>query len=648
MPAPPANPSATDRFRAILKEYWGYPDFRGIQLDIIRSIADGKDTLGLMPTGGGKSVTFQVPALAMPGTCLVVTPLIALMKDQVAHLRRRGIKAAAIYSGQSHDDILRHLDNCILGSYKFLYVSPERLASPLFLNKVRRMQVCFIAVDEAHCISQWGYDFRPSYLQIAAIRQILPDAPVLALTATATRRVVDDIQAQLAFRQKNVHRMSFDRPNLRYVVRRTEDKPAELLHILRSVPGAAIVYTRSREGCRDVARMLDKEGISALHYHAGLTNVDKDVRQRAWQEGETRVMVATNAFGMGIDKADVRLVVHLDPPDSVEAYFQEAGRAGRDGQTAYAVLLYGRRDHTTMLRRIPETYPDLDFIRRIYDELAYFFQLALGDGHGVTYEFSMERFCADFRHFPTPVNGALAILTRAGYIRYREEEDSASRLMFLLDRDELYRLRRTGPEADAVLRAVLRTYGGVFSDYVFIDERVLARQANLTEGQVYEALKLLTHQRVLHYVPRKRVPHVTYVQRRVESHRLRFPAEVYADRRRQYEERIHAILAYADGDDTCRSRFLLSYFDDPAATDCGHCDVCWAQEHPAPDCRPLAARLLDLLSDGKPRRPDELRIDGVSGETWREALQYLADEEKIVCRDGFYSLFPEACNPIPR
>jgi len=622
-------------FRDILKTYWGHDDFRGIQLDIIRSIASGKDTLGLMPTGGGKSITFQVPALAMPGICLVVTPLIALMKDQVAHLRERGIKAAAIYSGMTHDDILRQLDNCILGDYKFLYISPERLATPLFLNKVCRMRVSFLTVDEAHCISQWGYDFRPAYLRIADMRQVLPDAPVLALTATATRRVVDDIQAQLAFREGRVFRMGFERKNLCYVVRRTEDKEQELLHILRSVPGSAIVYTRSRNGTRDTAHMLEGEGIPALFYHAGLTDMDKDVRQRAWQEGETRVMVATNAFGMGIDKPDVRLVVHLDPPDSIEAYFQEAGRAGRDGQTAYAVLLYGKHDHATMLRRIPDTYPDIPFIRKVYDELAYYFQLAMGDGYGVTYEFDLDKFSNAFRHFPTTVSSALAILTRAGYIDFREEDDTASRLMFLLDRDELYALRRTGPEAEAVLRAVLRTYGGVFSDYVHIDERIVARQAKLTEEQVYEALKLLTHQRVLHYVPRKRTPRLTYAMRRIESRHLRFPPMVYENRRRQFEEQIHAILDYAEADDTCRSRYLLRYFDDDSADDCGHCDVCWAHRREQPDYRRAAEALMRILADGKPHRPDELRLDGYTSETRSMALQYLVAEELATWRDGF-------------
>ena len=630
----PGEPVGDDLFRRLLRGYWGYEDFRGIQLDIIRDIVAGRDTLGLMPTGGGKSIAFQIPALAMPGMCLVVTPLIALMKDQVEHLRMRGIKATAIYSGLSHDDVLRHLDNCVLGGYKFLYVSPERLASPIFQTKLRRMKVSFITVDEAHCISQWGYDFRPAYLQIAELRKLVPDAPVLALTATATRRVVEDIQCRLAFAEHNVHRMSFARPNLRYVVRTTENKEGELLHILRSVEGSAIVYTRSRQGTKDVARMLKDEGVSALYYHAGLTNLDKDVRQQAWQSGETRVMVATNAFGMGIDKPDVRLVIHLDPPDSVEAYFQEAGRAGRDGLTAYAVLLFGRHDRATMLRRVPETFPERDFVRRIYDELAYFFQLAVGDGFRVTYEFRLEKFCTTYRHFPTPVASALSLLEQSGYITYREEDDSVSRVMFLLNRDELYRLYRMGAEADKVLHCLLRRYAGIFAEYVFISEKEMAQHTELSETQVYEVLKALNHQRILHYVPRKRVAHITYQTRRVDSSELNIPEAVYEERKQQYEDRIRAMLDYAGGEEVCRSRYLLDYFDDRAAADCGRCDVCLSRRETQVEPSALLKRFLQVLSDGRPHRPSELRSDGCSAEVRQAAMELLMCEEGVVMRDG--------------
>ncbi len=625
-------------FADILRRHWGHASFRGIQEDIIRSIAAGHDTLGLMPTGGGKSITFQVPALTMDGLCLVVTPLIALMKDQVANLRRRGIQAAAIYSGQSREEILKHLDNAVFGAYKFLYVSPERLSSDIFLKKLNRIRVSFITVDEAHCISQWGYDFRPAYLAIAEIRKVLPDAPVLALTATATERVAEDICLQLGFREgSNVFRMSFARKNLHYIVRHTEDKAAELIHILNSVPGSAIVYTRSRRGTKEVAKLLCDNGFTALYYHAGLTNVEKDVRQREWQEGATRVMVATNAFGMGIDKSDVRLVVHMDLPDSIEAYFQEAGRGGRDGKTAYAVLLYNRHDHTKMVRRIPETFPDKDYIRNVYDHLAYYFQLALGDGFRVNYEFNLERFCVVYKFFPTTVVSALNILTRAGYIDFREEEESTSRLMFIVDRDELYRFHRLDCRADDVLRAILRTYGGVFSSYVYIDEDLLGHSCDLSAHEVYETLVRLTHLRIIHYVPRKSTPYITYLTRRVDGKDLLLTKEVYEERKQDYEARVHAILSYAESEDTCRSRLLLEYFGERGSDDCRRCDVCLSRSK---DYRPpfeqLAEQFRKILADGKPHRPEELAYDGYSSEARRAALDLLSANGEILLRDGFF------------
>lgn len=610
-------------FRDILRQHWGYDDFRGIQLDIIESIAAGTDTLGLMPTGGGKSITFQVPSLAMEGLTLVITPLVALMKDQVDHLRRRGIGAACLHAAQSHDEQLKHLDNSLYGAYKFLYVSPERLASELFIAKVQRMKINFITVDEAHCISQWGYDFRPAYLQIAAIRAVLPGVPVLALTATATPRVVDDICAQLGFdpQRHRVFRMSFARPNLRYVVRRTEDKEAELLHILNHVPGAAIVYTRSRRGTTDRARLLREHGVSAINYHAGLSSVDKDVRQRAWQEGETRVMVATNAFGMGIDKPDVRLVVHLDLPNSVEAYFQEAGRAGRDGRTAYAVLLCDSGDRTRMLRRIPEAFPPREFVNQIYEELGSYFQLAVGDGEGTTFEFSLERFCTAFRHFPTVTVSALNLLTRAGYILFREEDDNASRLLFLTRRDELYALPRLPEAAEEVLQHVLRNYSGFFADYVYIDEELIGQSCGRTATEVYESLKMLNRQRILHYIPRKNIPHITYTLRRLTSANL--PRSVYEERRDDYIARINAMLGYIADDSTCRSRYLLNYFSDPSATDCGHCDVCISRRKEEPEPDNLAQRYLQLVAEQAPLPSDRLPLLDCTPDTRERVLQAL-------------------------
>jgi len=563
-----------DDFKKILKKYWGYDDFRGIQREIIESILAGHDTLGLMPTGGGKSITFQVPALAQEGTCIVITPLIALMKDQVQHLRSRGIKAAAIYTGLSHDQILQTLENAVFGAVKLLYVSPERLSSELFRQKVRHMKVCFICVDEAHCISQWGYDFRPSYLAIADIRSLVPDVPVLALTATATPEVVDDIQDRLHFREKCVFRMSFERKNLAYVVRPTINKEQQLIHILQRVPGSAIVYVRSRQRTKEYADLLCKMGIKATFFHAGLDNSVKDQRQHEWQQDHVRVMVATNAFGMGIDKPDVRVVVHIDCPDSIEAYFQEAGRAGRDGQKAYAVLLYEENDKMKLRKRIADTFPDKDYIREIYDQLAYFYQVAVGSGYNATFEFPVERFCQTYRHFPIPTISALNILTRAGYIDFRDEDEAQARVMFLLGRDDLYRLRDNEPQEDAVIVALLRTYTGLFQDYAYIDEGIIAQQCNLTPQQVYAILISLSQKRILSFIPQKHIPFIRYSQRREDSRHLVFPHDVYDDLKARYTQHIEKMIEYATSHLVCRSRLLLRYFGETRSDDCGMCDVC--------------------------------------------------------------------------
>lgn len=624
-------------FSKILRDYWGYESFRGIQEDIIQSIASGYDTLGLMPTGGGKSVTFQVPALAMDGLCIVITPLIALMKDQVHNLRHRGIPAVAIYSGVERAKQLQYLDNCVYGGPKFLYISPERLSSEMFQTKLRHMRVCFVTVDEAHCISQWGYDFRPAYLEIANIRKILPEVPVLALTATATPEVADDIMSQLHFREDgNCFRMSFERKNLSYVVRRTEDKEGELIHILRSVPGSAIVYTRSRQNTRDVAKMLKSEGITAMYYHAGLTNVDKDVRQKAWLDGEARVMVATNAFGMGIDKPDVRLVVHMDAPDSIEAYFQEAGRAGRDGERAYAVLLYGGRDSVKLRQRIPDNFPEPEYIRDVYEHLAYFFEIPMGGAEGRTFEFNIERFCSVFHYFPVPMTSALQLLTRAGYIEFSEAEESVSRVLFLMRRDELYQIAYLEPVQETVMQTLLRNYSGLFSDYVFIEEERLARAAGLTADEVYHALKQLNFERILHYVPRKNVPRIKYVRRRVEKESIAFPYNIYERRRESFVERVKSVIGYCEDDATCRSRYMLAYFGETDAHDCGHCDVCLSSSRTKPVS--LKTRILHDMKDGKPRRPDEVRYVGVRMDLLLDAFRELADEGKIELRDGYFVL----------
>ena len=622
-------------YKSILKQYWGYEDFRGIQEEIIASIGKGEDTLGLMPTGGGKSVTFQVPALAKPGLCLVITPLIALMKDQVQHLRARGIKAVAVYSGMTREEIIVALENCIFGDYKFLYISPERLDTEVFQAKLRSMKVSMITVDESHCISQWGYDFRPAYLKIADVRKLLPGVPVLALTATATPEVVKDIQLRLAFRRENVFRMSFERKNLAYIVRRTEDKAGELIHILSQVAGSAIVYTRNRKRTKEVSLFLNQHGISATFYHAGLDNDTKDQRQKGWQDGTFRVMVATNAFGMGIDKPDVRLVIHIDFPDSPEAYFQEAGRAGRDGQKAYAVLLYAQADKTILKKRIGDTFPEKDYIRQVYEHINYYYQMAMGDGRGCTFAFNIDEFCQNFKHFPVRVDSALKILTRAGYLEYTDEQDNASRLIFTLRRDELYRINENNPDTEHLLRVILRSYTGVFSDYAYISEEILARRSGLTRQQVYDTLILLTKRHVLHYIPGKKTPYIIYTRERQNT--VVLSKEVYEDRKDSYEKRIHAMLDYAESDGKCRSRMLLRYFGEKNGHNCGQCDVC-LEKHASGlrkgEYEDIAHGIFSLLAEAS-RIPQEI-IHALPFEEEKilKSLAYLLAEEQIIQKEG--------------
>ena len=624
-------------YKSILKQYWGYDSFRGIQEEIISSIGEGRDTLGLMPTGGGKSITFQVPALARPGLCLVITPLIALMKDQVQNLRRRGIKAIAVYSGMTREEIIVALENCIFGDYKFLYISPERLDTEIFQAKLRSMKVSLITVDESHCISQWGYDFRPAYLKIADVRKLLPGVPILALTATATPEVVKDIQARLAFRQENVFRMSFERKNLAYIVRRTEDKAGELIHILTQVPGSAIVYTRNRKRTKEVSLFLSQHDISATFYHAGLNNDTKDQRQKGWQDGTFRVMVATNAFGMGIDKPDVRLVIHLDFPDSPEAYFQEAGRAGRDGQKAYAVLLYAQGDKTILKKRVGDTFPEKDYIRQVYEHIHYYYQMAMGDGRGCTFAFNIEEFCQRFKHFPVRVDSALKILTRAGYLEYTDEQDNASRLIFTLRRDELYRINENNPDTENLLRIILRSYTGLFSDYAYINEETLALRSGLTRQQVYDTLILLTKRHILHYIPGKKTPYIIYTRERQEAGRIVLSKEVYEDRKQSYERRVKAMLDYADTDDRCRSRMLLEYFGERNEHNCGQCDVCLAKHKSGlrqGEFEDITQAILSLLAEA-PRMPqDVIHLLAYDEDKILKALTFLLSEEQIMQKEG--------------
>ena len=621
----------------ILHKYWGYPDFRGIQREIIESIGAGKDTLGLMPTGGGKSLTFQVPALAQEGVCIVITPLIALMKDQVEHLRHKGIAAAAIYSGMSRDAIVTTLENCIFGGVKLLYISPERISSDLFQIKLKHMKVSFITVDEAHCISQWGYDFRPSYLQIAVIRKLVPNVPILALTATATPDVIDDIQERLGFTEKNVFRMSFERKNLVYVVRQAEDKEAEMVHILQSIPKTAIVYCRSRKRTKEIAQLLMQYGISATWYHAGLEPAVKDQRQSEWQHDKVRVIVATNAFGMGIDKADVRVVIHMDCPSSLEAYFQEAGRAGRDGQKAYAVLLYNGHDNRTLQKRVEDTFPPKEYVQQVYEHLAYFYQIGVNSGEGCTFEFPIDKFCATFKHFPIRANAALILLQRAGYIDYEPNPDNNARVRFLLRRDDLYRLDSLSEKENDVVISLLRNYGGLFTDYGYVDESYIAQEAGLDRNQTYMVLVNLSKKRIIDFIPRKSIPLISYKRDRVDGSDVILDKSVYEERKEQFQKSINSVINYAQNDRVCRSRQLLYYFGEKKSVDCEQCDVCLSHSHHDDHNQQeeIKEKLLAMVADGERHHVTEVRQLDEDWDMVTKVMKELMDEEQLLM-DGSY------------
>ena len=627
-----------NKYQEILKQYWGYDSFRDLQEEIITSIGEGKDTLGLMPTGGGKSITFQVPALAQSGLCIVITPLIALMKDQVQNLRKRGIKALAIYSGMTRQEIVTALENCIFGDYKFLYISPERLDTEIFRIKLRSMKVSMITVDESHCISQWGYDFRPAYLKIAEIRELLPGVPVLALTATANPEVVKDIQSRLNFREENVFRMSFERKNLAYIVRKTDNKTGELLHILKRIDGSAIIYVRNRRRTKEITELLMQEGITADFYHAGLDNAVKDLRQKRWQNGEIRVMVATNAFGMGIDKPDVRIVLHIDLPDSPEAYFQEAGRAGRDGLKAYAVILYAKSDKMTLHKRVADTFPEKEYILQVYEHLQYYYQMAMGDGFQCIREFNLEEFCRKFKYFPVPVDSALKILTQAGYLEYTDEQDNASRILFTIRRDELYKLREMGTEAETLIQTILRSYTGVFTDYAYISEDTLAIRTGLTRQQIYNILVTLTKRRIVDYIPHKKTPYIIYTRERLELRYLHIPASAYEERKARYEARIKAMEEYVTSESVCRSRMLLRYFGEKNEHNCKQCDVCLNRHEtdclPEDSFREMRKQILELLTRKSLPPAGIANAIEAEREDISRVIQYLLEEGELKMQDG--------------
>lgn len=620
----------TERYAEVLHKVWGYDSFRGIQLDIIQSIGSGRDTLGLMPTGGGKSITFQVPALCMEGTCLVVTPLIALMKDQVRELKARGIRATAIHSNMSHDLSLAALDNCILGGYKFLYLSPERLKNQVFLKKIQHLKLSFITIDEAHCISQWGYDFRPSYLEIAKFREENPDVPVLALTATATPEVVIDIQRQLNFKEENVFRMSYRRENLSYWVEKVNDSYQRLKELLRLQEGSVIIYMRNRQKCQMLAEQLCKDDIKATFYHAGLRGWEKDERQESWLKDETRVMVATNAFGMGINKPDVRMVFHITLPDSIEEYFQEAGRAGRDGQPARSYILLEGHELSSLQRRPAHAFPPIATVQDIYEKLCWFHQIAVGDGYMVTRNLDAERFCRAYHVFPTTLNSVLSLLQNAGYIELSTPDGGTSLLRILATRNAL--LSHCGREEERMLTSMFRNYGGLFVDYMRIDEALIATETELTQDYIYKTLSDMNRRGLVHYIPAKHTPTLTYLHRRVEKEDIVLPAHVYAERLKVFQRRIDAMYQYCARVDECRSRMLLAYFGETKSEDCGICDVCSEGSTPVNDEEAIRQHILQQLQNG-PLAPSELMTAPFDADLFWNVLNIMYRNEEVWLKD---------------
>ena len=563
-----------DIYQQILEKYWGYSEFLPLQYEIIKSTGEGKDTLGLMPTGGGKSITFQVPAMAKEGICLVITPLIALMKDQVEKLCQRDIRAIAVHSGMSREEIDVTLDNAIYGNYKFLYLSPERLGTEIFRVRIEKMNVNLIAVDEAHCISQWGYDFRPSYLRIVDLRNYLPGVPVLALTATATPEVCEDIQEKLKFRSKNLFRMTFERKNLVYTVREAEDKLKYILRLVNKLPGSGIIYTRNRKKTKDLSDYLGKNSINCDYYHAGLTHPVRSRKQEEWMKGKNRIIIATNAFGMGIDKPEVRFVIHLDPPDSLEEYFQEAGRAGRDNNPAHAILLYNTGDRISFQKRISVNFPEPDVIRQIYRALGNFFQIPVGSAKDMVFDFNIAEFASRYKLSILTIFSSLKLLQLEGYLEVTEEIFNPSRIKFLTSRDNLYRFQVENADYDSFIKLLMRTYTGVFTEFVTIYEDSLAMRAHVKAENIVEYLKKLNALSIIRYLPQKKTPVIIFTEERLDIKDLRISKENYKDRKDRYTKRINEVIRYSTDDNHCRSQILLEYFGEKNAPRCGQCDFC--------------------------------------------------------------------------
>ena len=585
-----------DEYLQILNKYWGFSSFRPVQAEIVKSITQGKDTLGIMPTGGGKSITFQVPAMNTKGVCIVISPLIALMNDQVERLNSLGIKAAALHSGLTYPEIITKIDNAVFGAYKFLYISPERLATDVFRAKLPKLPVSLIAVDEAHCISQWGYDFRPSYLQIATLREYFPETPLMALTATATPEVIDDIQKKLQFKEKNVIEGDFTRKNLVFFVRKTDSKLADLVKVVKSIHGSGIVYLRNRKKTKEVAEHLVRHGIKADFYHAGLSYEIRNLKQESWSKNQVRIMVATNAFGMGIDKSDVRFVVHMDLPDSPEAYIQEAGRAGRDEKRAFAVLLVNNYDKTSAAQKLAVNFPEIKEIKRIYGAMANYLQVPIGNGKGIAYDFNLFDFATAYKLNSVIAYNALKFLEKHGYIELTDEINNPSRILFTLNRDDLYKFQIQNQKFDGFIKLLLRSYTGLFSDYTKIDEDLIAKRANIKRDLVYQYLVKLSQMKVISFIPSRKTPLLILTEERLDEKSIHISYEFYNDRKERFKKRLDGMLQYAFSEEDCRNNLILKYFGKPTGTPCGACDICKSR----------------LEDDDSPQRMEQTKADMIN------------------------------------
>lgn len=624
-----------DKLLAILKQYWGYESFRESQYEIISSVLSGRDTLALMPTGGGKSITYQLPTLMSDGLCVVITPLIALMKDQVDKLQRQGISAVAIHSGLSRRKIDIALDNCVYGDVKFLYIAPERLNSDIFRLRARRMNISLIAVDEAHCISQWGYDFRPSYLHIKTLREFQPEAPVLALTASATEQVTDDIMENLCFAEKNIIRSSFARPNLSYVVRKVEDKEEQLLRVISGVVGSGIVYVRKRETAETLCQFLQEQGVSASFYHAGLPNEERSIRQDEWVSGRVRVMVATNAFGMGIDKADVRFVVHYTMSDSMESYYQEAGRAGRDGKRSYAMLMVAPNDYKILSRRVEGNFPPIEQIKSIYEKICAYLMIAIGDGAARSYVFNIQDFCYREKLFVQTVVSALDLLERNEYMSYVDVADNPARVIFKVSRDDLYKYTMSDT-VERVVRTMLRMYNGLFTEFRAIDEEVIAAATDMSREQVHQVLRELWRSQIIRYVPANSSPMIYMNEERLPLSSLYISPKSYGYRKEQMISRFEAMVGYAENTTECRSVILSNYFGDSSAEPCGHCDVCLANKRNAKSedsAEAVEKRIVESLNEGELPLREIARRVAAKPQTITDALYCMLDRGEVALRE---------------